>query len=151
MKKVLFFDDEPFIIGYLINNLRENYGWRGDKEIAFVSTVDALLDKMKSNDETYSLFVLDVMAPKPSGELMKQFSQQELDEMDDGMSLGLVMAKKIRQIERYTKVPVLYLSARGVPPIPDLEKEYTTFIRKPVSAEGISEEMNNLLANYQNQ
>ena len=147
MKKILFFDDEHFIIGYLINNLRENYGWRGDKEIAFVSTVDALLDKMKSNDETFSLFVLDVMAPKPSCELAKQFSQQELDEMDDGMSLGLVMAKKIRQMERYSKVPILFLSARIIPPIPDLEKKYTAYIRKPVSPDEISKIMDELLNN----
>jgi CheY-like chemotaxis protein len=145
MQKILFFDDEPFIIGYLVNNLQENFGWKGDKEIVFVSTIDDLLNEINNNVETYSLFVLDVMAPMPSYELAKQFSRQELDEMDDGMSLGLVMAKKIRQMEHYSKVPVLYLSARIIPPIPDLEKEYTAYIRKPVSAEEISKIMDELL------
>ena len=80
MKKVLFFDDEPFITNYLICNLRENHGWKGDKRIDFVSTVDELFEKI-SNEETYDLFVLDIMAPMPSGELKKQFTQQELNEL----------------------------------------------------------------------
>lgn len=147
MKKVLIFDDEPFIMDYLIKSLREIYGWNGDKEIDFVSTVGELLNKTNSSDETYSLFVLDVMVPMPSGDFKKQFTQQELDEMLGGMSTGLVIVKKIRQLERYTKTPVLYLSARDIPNILDSEKEFTAYIRKPVSAEEISKKMNELLAN----
>jgi CheY-like chemotaxis protein len=146
MKKILFFDDEPFIIGFTVKCLQEIYGWNGDKEIDFVSTVDELLDKINNKNKIYCLFVLDVMVPMPSGELKKQFSQQELDEMDDGMGIGLVMAKKIRQIERYTKIPVLFLSGRDIPNILDSEKDYTAYIKKPASAEEISKKMDELLA-----
>ena len=147
MQKVLFFDDEPFVIGYLVQNLQDNFGWVKDKEIKLVSSFVDLLHEINNNDETYSLFVLDVMVPMPSDELRKQFTQQELDEMHNGMSTGLVMAKKIRQIERYAKVPILYLSARIIPNIPDSEKNYTFYIRKPVSTEEISKKMDELLAN----
>ena len=147
MQKILFFDDEPFVTNYLVKSLQEIYGWT----ITYVSTIDDLLKEVKHNSEIFSLIVLDIMAPMPSGELKKQFTQQELDEMCDGMSLGLVMAKKIRQIEHYTKVPVLYLSARTSPYVPDSEKGYTAYIRKPVSPGEISKEMNNLLAKQQKQ
>ena len=145
MKKVLFFDDEPFIMNYLIKSLREIYGWSGDKEIVFVSTVDELLDEMNSDDETYSLFVLDIMAPMPDGEARKQFNKGELDKMDEGRLTGYVMAEKIRKIEKYKKVPVLYLSARTSPRIEESEKEYTKYMRKPCKPEEISNQMNELL------
>ena len=148
MKKVLFFDDEPFIIGYLIKSLQEFYGWNRDKEkeITFVSTVDELLDKMNNDDETYSLFVLDLMVPMPEGEVKKHFNQDELNRMDEGSLTGYVMAEKIRKIDKYKKVPILYLSARtSPPPIDDSEKEYTKYMRKPFSSEKVSEMMDELL------
>lgn len=145
MKKVLFFDDEPFILGYLIKSLREIFGWNGDKEIVFVSTIEELLDKMNGDDETYSLFVLDLMAPMPTGEVRNRFNQAELNRMDEGRLTGYVMAKKIRMIEKYKKVPVLYLSARTSPPIEESEKEYTNYMRKPINSEEISNKMNELL------
>lgn len=145
MKKVLFFDDEPFIMNYLIKSLREIYGWSGDKEIVFVSTVGELLDKLNSEDETYSLFVLDLMVPMPTGEVRNHFNQAELDKMDEGRLTGYVMAEKIRKIEKYKKVPVLYLSARTSPPISEIEGEYTMYMRKPCKAEEISNKMDELL------
>lgn len=145
MKKVLFFDDEPSITNYLVMNLRDNYGWKGEKEITFVSTVEDLLNEINKNDVTFDLFVLDVMAPMPSEELKKQFSKDELDKMDSGRCLGFVMAEKIRRIDKYKSVPVLYLSARINSSIPDLEREYTFYLRKPVSAKEITQKMKELL------
>ena len=145
MKKVLFFDDEPSITNYLVMNLRDNYGWKGEKEITFVSTVEDLLNEINKNDVTFDLFVLDVMVPMPSEELKKQFSQNELDKMDSGRRLGFVMAEKIRRIDKYKSVPVLYLSARINSPIPDSERDYTFYLRKPVSAGEITQKMEDLL------
>lgn len=145
MQKILFFDDEPFITNYIVRNLKENYGWNGEREITLVSNVEDLLQIIDSEDLTYNLFVLDLMAPMPSGEVKKQFSQDELDKMDEGRLLGWVMANKIRKMEKYKIVPVLYLSARSTPPISDSEKEYTAYIRKPVSPVEISRMMNELL------
>lgn len=145
MQKILFFDDEPFITNYMVRNLQENYEWNGDKEMTFVSNVEDLLQIINNDDLTYNLFVLDLMAPMPSGEEKKQFSQDELDNMDEGRLLGWVMAKKIRKMEKYKNVPVLYLSARSTPPISDSEKEYTAYTRKPVSPVEISKMMKELL------
>lgn len=145
MQKILFFDDEPFITKYIVRNLKENFGWNGEREITLVPNVEELLQTIDSDDLTYDLFVLDLMVPMPSGEVKKQFSQDELDNMDEGRLLGWVMANKIRKKEKYKKVPVLYLSARSTPPISDAEKGYTVYIRKPVSPVEISRIMNELL------
>ena len=148
MKRILFFDDEPFISSYLFKNLQENYGWKGNKEIIFVSTIEELLEQINNNDVCYDLFILDIMVPTPSDGLKKLFTQHELDAMNSGMSFGLVIAKKIRQKLCYKNVPVLYLSARTIPPIPDSEKGYTAYMRKPVSPEEISRKMNEILFNH---
>lgn len=145
MIRILFFDDEPSISGYLVQNLRENYGWKGDKKITFVSTVEDLYKEVNDVTVSYNLFVLDVMAPMPLGDVKNQFSQSELNKMDKGRLLGYVMAEKIRKMEKYMNVPVLYLTARIIPPIPETKKGYTAYNRKPVSAEEISKTMNELL------
>lgn len=148
MQKILFFDDEPFVTNYLVKSLEENYGWKGDKEITFVSTVSDMLDEI-NNANIYSLFVLDVMAPIPSDVIKKFLSKEERTKMNYGMSTGLVLADKIRKIKE--KAPILFLSARNIPPIPDSEREYTAYIKKPVSPEEISNKMDELLANQQKQ
>lgn len=145
MNKILFFDDEPAVMGYLVQNLKNNYGWIGDKEIVFVSTIYDLFAELNSNREVYSLFVLDVMAPTPVVKLEKYFSQREWDDMDEGVNAGIVLANKIREMEKYKMVPILFLSARNITPISESEKGYTAYIRKPVSPKELSEKMNELL------
>lgn len=143
MKRILFFDDEPFITNYLIKSLQEVYGWKGDKEINYVSTVDKLLYEIIHDAKTYDLFVLDVMAPVPDVGDKGFLSKEEKNKMMDGMSTGLVLADKIRK--KKEKVPVLFLTARVIPPIPESESKYTKLIRKPVSPQEISNTMNELL------
>lgn len=141
MKKVLFFDDEPFVTRYLITSLREIYGWKGEKEIKYVSTVDELLDEIIHNTEAYDLFVLDIMAPIPSVGLMG-LSKEEINKMDDGMNTGLVLAEIIRKKNK--TVPVLFLSAKQKPANMVLNN-ITDYKRKPVSPGEISNIMNELL------
>lgn len=143
MKRILFFDDEPFITGYLIHSLRDIYGWKGDKEITFVSTSDELLYEIVNNAKEYDLFVLDVMAPLPSIGFRDFLTKEERIKMDNGMSTGLVVAEMIRKITE--KAPVLFLSARNIPPIPECERGFTAYIRKPASPEEVSRKMNELM------
>ena len=140
MKKILFFDDEPYISKYLVQTLR--FEW---EDITLVSIVDALLKEIKKDDVTYDLFILDVMAPMPSDKLKEQFTQEEWEKMDFGMSMGLVLSEKIRREKKYTDVPIIYLTARQIPPIPESEKGITAYLRKPVSPDEISDKMNELL------
>lgn len=145
MKKVLFFDDEPATNNYLIRNLVENYGWNGENRIVFVSTAEGLLRYVNQDDVSYDLFVLDVMAPMPTVGFESQFDQDEINRMNKGELFGYVMAEKIRRVEKYNKVPIVFLTGRQIPPIPEKEKDFTRYIRKPVLADEISMIMDDLL------
>ena len=94
--------------------------------------------------------VVPMLAPMPEGEIRKHFNQDELNRMDEGRLTGYVMAEKIRKIDKYKKVPILYLSARTSPPISESEKSYTTYMRKPFASEEISNKMNKLLGVQKN-
>ena len=156
MKKILFFDDEPYISRYLIACLNQiskdnNYEW----DIKFISTIEDLLKVLPPNKfilllkeinnvtVTYDLYIFDVMVPLPSGEVENLFTKDDLNKMNNGMSTGLVMVDKIRKKQK--KVPILYLSARLIPPIPQSEKSYTAYIRKPESPDNIAKKINELL------
>ena len=146
MRKILFFDDEDFITKYLIKSLQEFYGWKGDKQIVFVSTINDVLSEINSEEE-YDLFVLDVMATPFLEELKKLFSQNEFDEACFGMSVGFVLAKRIRGMKKYQRVPILFFTASQSPYISEFEKGITAYIRKPASPEKLSRKMNELLDN----
>ncbi len=144
MKKILFFDDEPYISRYLIACLNQiskdnNYEW----DIKFISTIEDLLKEINNVTVTYDLYIFDVMVPLPSGEVENLFTKDDLNKMNNGMSTGLVMVDKIRKKQK--KVPILYLSARLIPPIPQSEKSYTAYIRKPESPDNIAKKINELL------
>ena len=145
MQKILFFDDEPVITGYLVSNLKENFGWKENREIVLVSQVNDVFDMINNSTEKFDLFVLDVMAPVPVEEGADRFDQDEINKMDEGRLSGCVLAEKIRKNKEYEKVPIIYLSARKIPPSHDSEKNFTCYIRKPVSPSEISKKMNDLL------
>ncbi len=145
MKKILFFDDETFVSRYLVRNMQDNYGWNGDKIITYVSSVDDLLDEIYNEKVTYNLFILDIMTSIDSDETKKRFSRDELELLRSGMNTGLIIAKRVREIGRYNSVPILFLSARTIPRIPDEERKITAHIRKPVSPEEITSKMKELM------
>ena len=62
MQKILFFDDEPVITGYLVSNLKENFGWKENREIVLVSQVNDLFDMI--NNSTEKFFLLGNMQKK---------------------------------------------------------------------------------------
>lgn len=143
MAKILFFDDEPFVTKILIDNLERNFGWNKskDREITFVSSGKELFDEVKS-DTTYDLFVIDIMAPIYEIEQVSDFSKKEIEAMQDGENTGVIFAGKIRQMEKYQNVPILFLSARRKPAYM-LEK--TAYIEKPAFAREVSEKMEELI------
>lgn len=149
MKRILFFDDEPFIANVLIDNLRRNFGWNesNDREITFVSSSKELFDEVKS-ETTYDLFVMDIMAPIFQIEQAFDFSKKEIEAMQDGENTGMVFAEKIRQIGKYKNVPILFLSARRQPAN---MLDNTAYIEKPVFAKVISEKMEKLIKNKSNE
>lgn len=142
MIKVLFFDDDPFITFLLVERLEKEFGWKGDKEITLVCDTCQLLKEIYNDKVKYDLFVLDVVAPI----CHKGFTKEELDNMYFGVNTGLVIAKKIRKMQKYKDVPILYLSARFLS-IPESEREITCFLEKLASVEDISKAMKMLLRN----
>lgn len=146
MKRILFFDDEPFITGMLIENLQKNYGWNKDNlgEITFVSTSMELFGKADDNNIQYDLFVLDIMVPIDQIEEIPRFSKEEIDRMQNGYNTGVVFAEKIRKMSKYQDVPILFLSARIQP---SNTMDNTGYLEKPVFASDVSEKMKIILNN----
>lgn len=142
-KRILFFDDEPFITKMLINNLQVNFGWNKENlgEITFVSTPEELFDKVYGAI-LYDLFVLDIMVPIDQTEKMTLFSKEELDRMQLGDNTGIVFAEKIRSIDKYRNVPILFLSARMESSKPMTNSAY---LEKPRFASEISDILKNIL------
>ena len=143
-KHVLFFDDEPFITGMLIENLQKNYDWNKDilGEITFVSTPMELFDKVDDDNIQYDLFVLDIMVPIDQIEEMDFFSNMEIKKMQEGDNTGVVFAERIRKMPKYQNVPILFLSARMRPSKLMTNVDY---LEKPVFASDVSEKMKKMM------
>jgi CheY-like chemotaxis protein len=143
-KHVLFFDDEPFITGMLIENLQKNYDWNKDilGEITFVSTPMELFDKVDDDNIQYDLFVLDIMVPIDQIEEMDFFSNMEIKKMQEGDNTGGVFAERIRKMPKYQNVPILFLSARMRPSKLMTNVDY---LEKPVFASDVSEKMKKMM------
>lgn len=144
MKRILFFDDEPFVTGMLIENLQKNYGWNKDNlgEITFVSAPMELFGKADDKNIQYDLFVLDIMVPIDQIKGMPRFSKEEIDRMQNGDNTGVVFAEHIRKIESYKNTPILFLSARIQP---SNTMDNTGYLEKPIFASDFSEKMKKML------
>lgn len=142
MKKILFFDDDKFITEYLIRNLKENWEWNTeqDREITLITNTDEMLKEIYS-DRKYDLFILDIMAPLPA-EGNEHITNKDIEAMDR-LNTGIVIARKIREQERYKNVPIIYLSAKHITNIESIKGD--SYFRKPVSARELSEAMERLL------
>lgn len=115
---VLYFDDESSISSALAQNL-ELFNWN----VTLVSKTDFLFEKL--NNDFYDILILDIMAPVPKQKnKYVVFEKKEMVEMEDGMNTGIVIAKKIWEMEKYKDIPILFLSARQRP------DSINTFIKK---------------------
>lgn len=139
MKKILFFDDESFISRILVNNLKLN-----DWDVTFVSEINELFKELKRHK--FDILILDIKAPIPKMEnLNVSFTRTEIEEMDDGMNTGVVLAKKI-WMEIDSNYAVLFLSARNEGAISQLSSNYRfDHIRKPELISTIIFKLNELL------
>lgn len=106
MIRVLFFDDDSRAAHTLMFELREEYGWKGEREIDIVNNARSLFRRINNDKTKYDLFVLDRVAPIEQ----RGFSQEEINEMHDGLYTGFVIAKRIRMYEKYKEVPILFFS-----------------------------------------
>ena len=150
MKKILFFDDEPFLTKMLIDNLQKNYNWNKDKygEITNVSTANELFDKIKDESIKYDLIILDIMVPMDQvlTDQIKNnhlFSEEEINRMQEGDNTGVVFAEKLRSMSNYKDIPILFLSARIRPS--EIIDNNTYYLEKPIFAKDVSEKMKQML------
>lgn len=138
-KKILYFDDEPFISVALVDSLTL-YEW----DVTFVSTINELFYEL--NRLKFDVLILDIMAPIPEMEnLNVSFSKREIEDMDEGMNTGVVLAKKIwMEIDKdYT---ILFLSARRLDTISLLSRSYRfDYIRKPVLIDDLNSILEKML------
>lgn len=139
MINILFFDDEPFI-SLIIENLNRNYDWPFEKDITYVSDTRNVIKRVNDVSVRYDLFVIDMFADFH----FSDFTKEEVEEMMYGSRTGYVLAKKIRESERYKDVPILFFSADYVN-IPESMRTNTYYIRKPVFANELYEVMKEIL------
>lgn len=140
-KKVLFFDDEPFISDILAQSLRL-FDWN----VTLVTEIDKLFIEL--NISKFDVIILDIMAPIPESDSKYfKFTKQEINEMDDGMNTGVVVAKKIWEMPTYKDTPILFLSAKKDPrpDNPELQTDKCGYLRKPVLTSTVSEKLNELI------
>lgn len=140
-KKVLFFDDEPFISKYLVDTL-ELFDW----DVTLVTEIDELFKEL--NISKFDIIILDIMAPIPeSASEFVQFTKKEINEMDDGINTGVVAAKKVWEIPTYKDTPILFLSARRDPRHGDqkLQTDKCDYLRKPELVRTIDEKLRTML------
>lgn len=137
--KVLFFDDESFIANYLAKSL-ESFGWN----VRLVSSAEELIEELS---DLYDILILDIMAPVPESDISSMFfSKTEIKDMENGMSTGIVLAKKIW--EQNKNIPILFLSARSRPDAVTRfidEGRRCYWLRKPELAKTINEKLLELL------
>ena len=139
-KRVLYFDDEPFISSALVQNLNL-FKWN----VVLVSTIDDLFKELKTHQ--YGILMLDLMVPIPNKEnKYVSFSAKEIDGMNMGINVGVVIAKKVWK-ELNKNIPILFLSARRnpIPEDPELNNYKCDYLRKPQLVRVVDEKLTELL------
>lgn len=146
MKKILFFDDEPFYVNLLIDNLELNHGWTANNkgEIKFISDPAEMIDEIKSSN-LYDLFVLDIMIPSYGIEKKEIFNKKEIQRIERDNNMGILIAEKIRALEKYKTTPIIFLSAKGDREIPRSIGAPIDCVTKPTLAREFSNKMENML------
>jgi CheY-like chemotaxis protein len=140
-KRVLYFDDEPFITKAQAMSL-ELLGW----DVTQVSEIDELFKELKYAN--FDIIILDIMAPLPNeNNKYISFSSEEIEAMDGGPNVGIILAKKIW--DKDSTLPILFLSARQIPD--DAKDEFNhngfkwEYLRKPELAKTVDAELVKLL------
>ena len=138
-KKILYFDDEPFISKTLVKSL-EFYDW----DITFADNIYELFKEL--NVHKFDILILDIMAPVPETKNeYVDFTNAEIKEMEGGMNTGVVLAKKI-WTEIDSNYTILFLTARSLDTISLLSRSYRfDYIRKPVLVNDLNFKLEEML------
>ena len=114
MRKILYFDDEPSYVKLLINNLELNHGWTADKKgkIRFISDPAEMIDEINSSNQ-YDLFILDIMISSYGIEKKGIFEKKEVQRIERDNNMGILIAEKIRTIDKYKETPIIFVTAKG--------------------------------------
>lgn len=143
--KLLFFDNQSFVVKSLAMNLKLR-GW----DVTLVSDIDELFHLL--NHGQYHVLILDIMAPVPPINCKNvSFTELEINEMNNGLNTGVVLAKKIWQHDKYKEVPILFLSGRADPiprdPVLQERKENhkCDHLRKPQWAKDVDQKLKDML------
>lgn len=139
--KVLYFDDDPFINSALAKTLNL-FDW----DVKLVPDIDTLFKEMKT--QQFDVLMLDQMAPIPKKKNQYvNFSSKEIDEMDMGINVGVVVAKRIWK-DFNKNIPILFLSAKMNPLLdnPELNDYTCDYLRKPQLARDVDEKLRELLS-----
>ena len=139
-RRLLLFDNQSFVVKSLVLNLRL-LGW----DVTFVSSINDLF--LELNQSLYNIIILDVMSPIPSSECKHVFSESDLDDMSNGLTTGVVLAKEIWKMEQYKDTPILFLSGREFPRSSSklLEKINCDYMRKPQLAINVDQKLSEML------
>ena len=139
--RILYFDDEALPSKSMVRNLVNNYSF----DIDYVSNVREFIEKLEK--ESYSLLVIDVMAPIPDDVEGLGFEKDEISEMeeDEGMNTGVTLATRVWRMEKYNNIPVLFLTAKNKFQLP--QNGNCSLLRKPQLAKNVAQEINDLLKN----
>lgn len=145
-QKILYFDDEPGYVKLLINNLELNHGWTADKKgkIRFISDPAEMIDEINSSNQ-YDLFILDIMIPSYGIEKKRIFGKKEVQRIERDNNMGILIAEKIRTIDKYKETPIIFVSAKGNNEIPDSIESPFDCVVKPTLARDLSKKMEEML------
>lgn len=139
-KRVLFYDYEPYLSRALADNL-EPFGWK----VTLVFDIDELFFYLQNHQ--YDIVILDIMAPVPETATdFVNFTNAEINEMNNGIDTGIVLAKKIWR--NNSDIPILFLSARSQPDAIsqfNIERKRCEYLKKPELSITINEILNKLL------
>lgn len=137
--KILYFDDEAKTAKPLINSLKQfNF------EVHWVSELSDFL-KTLEGEETFDIIMLDIMAPILENDKKRGlFSQAELDDMKNGLDSGVILFKRLKEIDKYRTIPILIYTARNTVNIP--ENRGIAILRKPELSSTIVKMINQLLS-----
>jgi hypothetical protein len=138
---VLYFDEQESLSKIFIENF--NLYFPNKYCFTFKSNLKDFLNEINMG-VPYDLIMLDIMAPLDllKEDVINQFtpSQIELMESSDGRSIGEILFYKLRSVEKYKTVPVLFYSAKGSTEISD---KNAYFLRKPQLIEELDQYISN--------
>ena len=79
-------------------------------EVNFVSSIDDLFQELKRRPDYYKFLILEIVSPVPQECKHISFTEQEFNEMRNGSTTGIVLAKKIWEAFP-NDYPIIFISS----------------------------------------